>query len=169
MKQPKERIQRVQAMLASFHSNAEIRAHLCEEYGISERQAYADIQTAQECSFHSEARERMHLGVIESMRERYRIAMSRTRTVTCPECKYEGAVTTAPNLNAAERVVSSMIKAFKLEITPEELLSDEQLREQILATWLGTLHMYSDDELATIRERIALINRTREHASDWPQ
>lgn len=163
MAQHRERRELVRQMMSDLHSSAEIREALIDRYSISERTAYDDIAKAQEMSYHSEGRERMHLGVVESIRARYRAAMSSTRHVECPECKFEGAVERRPNLREADRAIAGLIRTFKLELTPEELLNDEELAEQVAKATIKHMHMWRPDDL---REAIEVAQRLLDQSGD---
>lgn len=157
------RIERAKILIGELFSTPEIVTILAKEFEVSDRQAYRDIDKAKEQSFSTEGRERMHLGVVESIRARYRAAMSSTRHVECPECKFEGAVERRPNLREADRAIAGLIRTFKLELTPEELLNDEELAEQVAKATIKHMHMWRPDDL---REAIEVAQRLLDQSGD---
>jgi hypothetical protein len=148
-----ERRNHVRQLMAELHSDAEIREIVMSQYGVSERSAYNDIKKAREISFHTEGRKRMHLGVVEGIITRYRTAMARTQPVACPECKFDGAVARSPNLREAGKIIETLIRTFKLELSAEELLQDEDLAEQVAKATMGYLHLWRPEDLVEMIER----------------
>lgn len=151
-----ERARLAQTMMASLKSDRQIVDELRARYSISRGQAYQDIAAAKGLSVRREDRDRLQHAVVESIVARYGLAMARTRPVKCPSCQAEGmAVAANPDLHLATKICNDLVRVLKLELSPEQLLRDDELRERVFEQMVKSLPMFSAEQRQRLMDALA--------------
>lgn len=144
------RVARIKELIEMLRTDKEIVEIIMDEFACGRSTAYEDLKTAHEHSFSTEMRERMQLGVIESYRRIVRECLSAPR----------------PRYTEALGALSKIQAAFKLNLTPEDLLGDEELRDQVAKATVANLHTWNRDQLMRLRDECLRILEMDENRND---
>lgn len=137
----KERCERVKALLSELRSFREIVEILMDEYQIAQSTAYQDVKRAKEQSFTAEARDYMQNALIEGYRRTLRANMNSAK----------------PRWDVVIKTLAEVRATLKLEVSPEELMSDAALAEQVAKATIENMHLWSVEHLCAVRDKAAEI------------
>lgn len=158
------RVAYVAGQLSLLLSDAEIIAATSAKFDCSPRVAARYLDQARKRSLFSDRSKRAFQdSAAHAYAGLFRASLSRKGSVECPECKAKVQVA-KPSIGTAGNMLRGLVDLWKLQATPEDMLSSDELRAATVQAMLGQADCFTTEELVAMAAEFSAIVERRKPA-----